>query len=98
TEGNYCLFETIQDEIAVRELVNLLMEKCGGIAAVFFPGAEGGYRYIIGSQSVKLRAWAKEFNSALSGRGGGSEEMIQGTVTAKAEDIRAYLGDQVNLQ
>ena len=51
TEGNICLFEAIPDEIAVRELVNLLMEKAGGLAAVFFPGETGGYRYIIGSRS-----------------------------------------------
>lgn len=91
TEGNYCLFETIQDEIAVRELVNLLMEKCGGIAAVFFPGAEGGYRYIIGSRNVDLRKTAKAINVGIVGRGGGRPEMIQGSATAPAEKIRSFV-------
>ncbi|MBQ5338551.1 MAG: alanyl-tRNA editing protein [Oscillospiraceae bacterium] len=98
TDGNLVIFDDLLDNNNLRNLVNAGVPLCGGVCAAFQGNDTDGYRYIIGSQSVKLRAWAKEFNSALSGRGGGSEEMIQGTVTAKAEDIRAYLGDQVNLQ
>jgi alanyl-tRNA synthetase len=91
TEGNLCLFEEIPDEIAVRELVNLLMPRCGGLAAVFFPGAEGGFRYIIGSRSVDLRKSAKAINAGIGGRGGGRPEMIQGSATAKEEEIRGFV-------
>ena len=98
TDGNLVIFDDLLDNNNLRNLVNAGVPLCGGVCAAFQGNDTDGYRYIIGSQTVKLRAWAKEFNSALSGRGGGSEEMIQGTVTAKAEDIRAYLGDQVNLQ
>ncbi|MCR5138203.1 MAG: hypothetical protein K6C12_14140 [Oscillospiraceae bacterium] len=91
TEGNLCLFEEIPDEIAVRELVNRLMEKCGGLAAVFFPGAEGSLRYIIGSRSMDLRKASKAINAGIGGRGGGRPEMIQGSATADREEILRFL-------
>lgn len=91
TDGNICLFEAIPDEIAVRELVNLLMEKCGGIAAVFFPAADGGTRYIIGSRSVDLRKVSRDINAGISGRGGGRPEMIQGSATAPEDQIRSFI-------
>ena len=91
TDGNICLFETIPDEIAVRELVNLLMEKSGGLAAVFFPTPETGYRYIIGSRRIDLRKAARDINAGIGGRGGGKPEMIQGSAAASEEEIRRFI-------
>ena len=90
TEGNLCLFDTVLDEVAQRELVNLLMERCSGAAAVFCGDDENGYRYIIGSLHADLRAAARNINAAIGGRGGGSPAMIQGRAAAKATEIRAY--------
>ncbi|MBQ9248885.1 MAG: alanyl-tRNA editing protein [Oscillospiraceae bacterium] len=90
TEGNLCLFDTVLDEVAQRELVNLLMERCSGAAAVFCGDDENGYRYIIGSLHADLRAAARNINAAIGGRGGGSPAMIQGRAAAKAAEIRAY--------
>ncbi len=90
-EGNICVFDRVLDEVAQRELVNLLMEKCSGIAAVF-SGSDGeGYRYIMGSRSLDLRSLAKELNSLIDGRGGGKPRMIQGSASASAERIAAAL-------
>ncbi len=91
TDGNICLFESIPDEIAMRELVNLLMEKCGGLAAVFFPGEEGVFRYIIGSRAFDLRKEARAINAGIGGRGGGRPEMIQGSARESEETIRSFL-------
>ena len=56
-----------------------------------FSGSDGdGYRYVIASSGVNLRYKAKEINSALGGRGGGTPEMIQGTVSAKEDEIKAF--------
>lgn len=98
TDGNLVVFDDLLDPNNLRHLVNAGVERCGGVCAAFQGSDKDGYRYIIGSKNIRLRAWAKEFNGALNGRGGGSEEMIQGTVNAKAEDICAFLADQVNLQ
>lgn len=91
TEGNICVFDNVLDEPALREIVNSAMEKCTGIAAVFSGDDESGYRYIMGSRSVDLRADAKAINAAICGRGGGRPEMIQGSCSEKAEKIKEFL-------
>lgn len=89
-EENLCLFENRLDPAAVRALVNALMLKCGGAAAVFSGDDEHGYSYIIGSAAKDLRKASKSINEALCGRGGGSPEMISGRVNASAESIKKY--------
>ena len=96
TDGNLCLFEPDLDSQGMRTLVNSGVQKCGGLCAVFTGSDKKGYRYVIGSQSIDLRAKAKEINQALSGKGGGQSAMIQGTATAPrkviAEFLSAYTG------
>lgn len=91
TEGNICVFDEALDEVALRELVNLLMEKCQGIAAAFSGSDQRGYRYIMGSRNVDLRSRSKELNALINGRGGGKPRMIQGSASASAERISAAL-------
>ena len=91
TDGNICVFDNVLDEVATRELVNLLAPKCGGIAAVFHGDDESGYRYIIGSRTVNLRAAGKKINAGIKGKGGGSPEMIQGRAEEKAKTISKYV-------
>ena len=91
SEGNICVFDSVLDEIALRELVNLLCEKCAGYAAAFSGCDELGYKYIIGSRSLDLRAMSKSINAGIGGKGGGSSEMIQGRATKTAEEIEAFV-------
>lgn len=91
TDGNLVIFEELLDNNNLRNLVNAGVQLAEGVCAAFQGNDTDGYRYIIGSRNIKLRAWAKDFNAALSGRGGGSEEMIQGTVKATADEIKEYL-------
>ena len=90
TEGHICLFDEALSEAAARELVNRLAEKTGGAAALFLDDGAGGWRYIIGSRHVDLRAAAREINAAIDGRGGGKSEMIQGSASASAAEIEAF--------
>lgn len=91
TDGNITIFDTVLDEPALREFVNEAVTKCGGLAAVFSGSDEAGYRYIIGSRKIDLRASAKEINSGINGCGGGSSEMIQGSCKESAENIQKFL-------
>lgn len=93
TEGNICIFDSVLDEPALRLLVNEAVKKCGGVAAVFSGSDDTGFRYIIGSRSVDLRSAAKEINAAISGRGGGSSEMIQGNCTSCTKTIQKFLSN-----
>ena len=90
TDGNICLFDNLLDEIAIRELVNILSEKSNGIAGVFFGDDPSGYRYIIGSRKGDLRKNAALINSGIKGKGGGSASMIQGRSSADAQTIRDF--------
>ena len=90
TEGNLVLFEPDLDSQGLRTLVNAGMEKCGGICAAFLGSDTQGYRCVLGSRTVDLRAKAKEIHQTLGGKGGGQPTMIQGTVTATRADIIAY--------
>ena len=91
TEGNICVFDTVLDEVALRELVNLLTEKCGGMAGTFSGSDEAGYLYIIGSKNIDLRARSREINAAIKGKGGGTPEMIRGKALTTAENIRKMM-------
>lgn len=91
TEGNLVLFENDLDANGIRNLVNAGVPLCSGICAAFSGNDVDGYRYVIGSQNTPLRAWAKDFNAAMNGRGGGSDIMLQGTVQATQAQIRDFL-------
>ena len=91
TVGNILVFDATLGEIAQRELVNRLMEKAGGFAAVFCGSNEDGWRYIIGSKRLDLRAMSREINAAIQGRGGGTPQMIQGSARADRAEIEAGL-------
>lgn len=90
-DGNIVLFSDVLGEIAQRELVNLLMPKAGGFAAVFTGSDKEGWRYVIGSLRVDLRAGARTINAAIDGRGGGTPQMIQGSARASREKIEGAL-------
>ncbi len=89
TEENLVLFDNVLDEIAQRELVNLLVPKCP-VAAVFSGSDREGWRYVVGSGSVDLRRHSRTINAGIQGRGGGSPQMIQGRASADSETIRAF--------
>ena len=77
---------TIPELIAFSNIAN---KKVGGIT-VALSGNEGDYKYVISSLTRDLRAEVKDINSALSGRGGGRTEMIQGSFAATLEEIKKY--------
>ena len=87
---NIVIVDAFDDPEAMRELVNIGMERASGVCAAFSGNDEDGYRYIIGSKSIDLRACSREINAALSGRGGGRPTMIQGSCSAKRSEIEAY--------
>ena len=68
---------------------NIANKKIEGIL-VAISGTEGDYKYVISSSSVDLRAMSKDINTALSGRGGGRPEMIQGSFNTTIEKIKEY--------
>lgn len=90
TPGSICAIDRFDDPVAMHEFVNAGMLLAGGVCAAFTGSDADGYRYIIGSRTLDLRAEAKTINAAISGRGGGKPTMIQGSCTAPADAIQAF--------
>jgi len=90
TDGNIVIFQPLFSADELRQLANALLPKCGGICALFSGSDEDGYKYVMASKSVDLRQESKAINAALIGRGGGTPQMIQGSVTATKERITEY--------
>ena len=90
TTGNICEFNTGLADSMCRDFINALVEKTDGIVGVFTGDDTIGYRYILGSKQVNLREVIGDINKALSGKGGGSPTMVQGTMNCKKEQIISY--------
>ena len=88
TPGNLLLFADA-DDAGMRLLANAGMEKCGGVCAVF-SGAENDWRFVMGSLSRDMRAFAKEIREPLRARGGGQERMISGRCEASRAELEQY--------
>lgn len=85
------IFEKGLDPNSVRNLANLLLENgCTGKCAVFSGDDDMGYKYAICEKDGDIKAFIKEMNSTLNGRGGGKPFFAQGSVSAKCEDIKKY--------
>lgn len=88
--GNICEFNTVLADSMCRDLINVLVNQTDGIVGVFTGDDSSGYRYILGSKGINLRDVIKEINEALSGKGGGSPTMVQGTMTCTKDQIIKY--------
>lgn len=87
-----CWIEDGLDMTELRHFVNFALEdKKGGIVLALSESVNGGFSYVLGSQSEDMRALSKELNGELSGRGGGSSQMAQGTFFARKEELLSSL-------
>ncbi|MCR4956124.1 MAG: alanyl-tRNA editing protein [Lachnospiraceae bacterium] len=86
------LFEEEMDATVQRNYVNLLMPKVSKIAAVMAKtSTEDVYKYIIGSETIDLKALQAQLKERLQAKGGGKTPMIQGTLEGTREEIESLL-------
>ena len=91
--GNLLFFEEEMDANIQRGMADRGADRVPeGICGVF-AATDGGYRYVCVSRSKPLRAIGKELNAQLTGRGGGSDAMIQGTLGATKAQIEAFFAN-----
>lgn len=74
----------------LRQIALGLMERCPGTAVVCSGSDAGGYAYAAAAKGRIMNKKAPAINSALNGRGGGRDELIQGTFRAPETDIRTF--------
>lgn len=79
----------------LRQMVNRILEEKKGKTVLALSGnKDGGFVYIMGSQSEDMRLLSRELNGKLSGRGGGSTQMAQGTFFADESDVCVVLEEK----
>ena len=94
SKGDCLLLENNMEPDSVRKLAVAVMEKTGGLAAVFARDPEQGFLYTLGQTGGDLRELVREMNGRLSGRGGGKPFFAQGRVAAGEEEIVAFFKEQ----
>lgn len=88
--GEVLHFEEGLEPDGVRRLTDQVMKACGGRCAVFSKSPDGSFKYAVGEEGGDLRAFIKEMNQCLNGRGGGKPFFAQGSVQASREEIEAF--------
>lgn len=93
--ATYALFfEDAMDPPALRRFCLALCERCG-VAAVLSGSERESWKYAVGSARGDVRPLGKELNAAFSGRGGGSPELVQGTLSGSREEIETFFRSKV---
>lgn len=90
TQGNLCIFENTLESESLRKIANEGAKLCKKICIVLSGDDKKGYSYIAKSETIPLKDEVKKISAALMGKGGGSNEMIQGRLSATKEEIKAY--------
>lgn len=85
--GDVLLFEDGLGPDSLRRLCVEVMAVCGGRCGVFSGTDAEGYAYAVGLENGDLRAFVKDMNAALNGRGGGKPNFAQGRVSATRSEI-----------
>ena len=88
--GNVTLFEEGLNPDSLRRLCVEIMAVCNGRCAVFSGSDDAGWAYAVGLEDDDLRAFVKDMNAALNGRGGGKPNFAQGRVSAPRSEIEAF--------
>lgn len=89
-EKAVCIFEEDLNGESLRILMNLVLETDRLCCAVFTGNDKDGYRYVLGSRALDIRDLGKEMNREFRGKGGGKPEMVQGTICAKADEVKRW--------
>lgn len=90
-EEPVCIFTEDLEGESMRGLMNLVLEGGHLLCAVFHGNEADGYRYVMGSRQIDMRAFVKEFNTGFAGRGGGSPEMVQGTAKGDPKMMQSWI-------
>ena len=88
TDGNICIIDTNLSSDDMRYFANNMVARCNIVG--IFCAKENGFTYICASEKSNMREFGKLLNTALHGKGGGSDKMIQGSVLCDKEQIEKF--------
>ncbi|BBF41835.1 alanyl-tRNA synthetase family protein [Lachnospiraceae bacterium KM106-2] len=87
TDKKVILFEEGLNMKQIRDFVNLLMEKCE-FAMVVSETAKDTYQFTAAANELDMKVISKQLNEVFSGKGGGNNKMIQGTLYGEMSAIK----------
>lgn len=90
TQGNAIVFCEELDMDSLREIAIGCSEKCKGVSLALSGSDDKGYSYALISNKKDVALFSKEINSALSGRGGGRGNILQGRLSADRVTIEKF--------
>lgn len=70
-----------------------VMNKFKGLVILCSGDDINGYSYVICKKEAEVNKAAKKINTALNGRGGGRDELIQGSFKCSENDIKNYFNN-----
>lgn len=82
------LFDSTIEPSLLRPYCNLLVDQYSGICGVFTGSDETSYKYILASKSTDVRPLGKKLNQEFAGKGGGTAEMVQGSIKGQKKSIK----------
>ena len=89
-EGALCLFAPFDDRDALRIYALEAAKRCGGVCVVFGENSPRAYA----AAGPDVRTFVRDMNAALSGRGGGTDALCQGSCTAEQDAIEAFFSEK----
>jgi alanyl-tRNA synthetase len=93
TDEPICVFlDASFDSNLTRELANLLVEKTTAYVAVLSGSDGAGYSFTLASKTRDVRELIPAIKEELGGRGGGSAQMVRGSLNASEEKIKSAFG------
>lgn len=93
-QKNVVVFTEDMDNKSVQNAINALTIDHSGYCA-FFVKTDAGYRYVCGSLNSDARLVAAALRERFSAKGGGSEKMVQGSLSDAAEDEIRKVIDEI---
>ena len=84
------------DEVMARNLINETVAKKECALTVCFDNKNDSFRFVTGKSDaldISLKNLATKIRNDLSGRGGGSDKMIQGSIPADEENIIKFFAN-----
>lgn len=93
-QENVLVFESDLDTKIVRNIVNGLCEKHSGLCGIFIGDDLNGYSYILGSKNINCKEIGDVLREKVGAKGGGSPQMIQGSLQANKNDVLKILLDR----
>ena len=96
--GNVLLLEHALDAADIRKEADAVLDVCGGICVVIAledsQKKNTGGKYAAGQRNGDVRAFVKEMNETLSGRGGGKPFFAQGSLQADRAVIKSFFEEK----